>query len=145
INRGHGEGEFFRAAELLKERGVKLTVHLIFGLPGEDKAMMMETIRRVNRIKPDGIKIHNLHIPSRSALYREYELGELTFPGSERHIEALAEALELLDRETIVMRLTTDTPSPRNSVPGNFLNKTEVFRRTAEALLGRQSYQGKKA
>ncbi len=144
INRGHDGEDFFRAAALLKKRGIKLTVHLIFGLPGEDRAMMMETVRQVNRIRPEGIKIHNLHIPSRSPLYREYELGELTFPGSERHISYLADALELLHKETVIMRLTTDTPSPRNSVPGVFLNKSEVSRRTAELLLSRGSYQGKR-
>ncbi|MDC7221053.1 MAG: TIGR01212 family radical SAM protein [Spirochaetales bacterium] len=144
INRGHGPDEFYRAMELLEERGIKRTVHLIFGLPGEDRAMMMETVEAVNKLKPEGIKIHNLHIPSRSPMYREYERGELTFPGSERHISYLADALEIIDKETIIMRLTTDTPSPRNSTPGNFLNKTEISRRVAELLLSRGSYQGKK-
>jgi uncharacterized protein len=145
INRGHGPDEFYKAMELLEERGVKRAVHLIFGLPGEDRSMMMETVKQVNLIKPEGIKFHNLHIPSRSPLYQEYERGELTFPGSTRHIRYLADALELVHKDTVIMRLTTDSPSPRNSIPGVFLNKSEVSRRTAELLLQRGSYQGKKA
>ena len=145
INRGHGPEEFYRADKLLRDRGIKRAVHLILGLPGEDRAMMMETVRSVNALRPEGVKFHNLHIPSRSPLFREYLLGELTFPGSFRHISYLADALELLDKETVIMRLTTDTPSPRNRVPGVFLNKSEVSRRTAELLVGRDSYQGKKA
>ncbi len=145
INRGHGPEEFYRADELLRERGIKRAVHLILGLPGEDRAMMMETVRSVNALRPEAVKFHNLHIPSRSPLYREYRLGELTFPGSLRHITYLADALERLDEDTVIMRLTTDTPSPRNSVPGVFLNKSEVSRRTVELLNERGSYQGKKA
>jgi radical SAM protein (TIGR01212 family) len=143
INRGHGSHEFYQAMELLKSRGLKTVVHLIFGLPGENRSDIMETVRRVNLLRPEGIKIHNLHIPSRSALYREYEAGELSFPGSRRHISYLADALELIDSNTIIMRLTTDTPSPRNSTPGVFLNKSLLSQLTAELLLERGSYQGK--
>ena len=143
INRGHGSKEFYEAVTLLKERGIKVAVHLIFGLPGEDRAKIMETVRRVNDLRPEGIKIHNLHIPSRSPLYGEYELGELSFPGSQRHISYLADAIEIINKDIVIMRLTTDTPSPRNNTPGEFLNKSEVIRLTANLLKERGSYQGK--
>ncbi|MDC7223430.1 MAG: TIGR01212 family radical SAM protein [Spirochaetales bacterium] len=145
INRGHGPEEFYRAMELLEKKGIKRVVHLILGLPGEDRSMMMETVERVNELRPEGLKFHNLHIPSGSPLYREYERGELTFPGSTRHISYLVDALERVHSDTVIMRLTTDSPSPRNSTPGVFLNKSEVWRRTADILLARGSYQGKKA
>lgn len=143
INRGHDSGAFFRADRLLRERGVKRAVHLILGLPGEDRAMMRETAHRVNGVRPEGVKLHNLHIPVRSSLYGEYELGELALPGSRRHISYLADVLERLSPQTVIMRLTTDTPSPRNSTPGSFLNKSEVSRLTALILRERNSFQGR--
>ena len=32
VNRGHDSASFFRAFELLRSRGIKIAVHLIFGL-----------------------------------------------------------------------------------------------------------------
>jgi uncharacterized protein len=117
VNRGHDSAAFFRAYRLLEERGIKTAVHLIFGLPGEGRAEIMESVRRVAALRPAGIKMHNLHIPSSSPLYAEYLQGELSVPSPARHAAYLAEALSLLPPETVVMRMTCDTPADRRAAP----------------------------
>ena len=42
---------------------------------------MATTARFIAALDPDGVKIHNLHIPRGSPLYREYLAGEVTAPG----------------------------------------------------------------
>ena len=132
INRGHDSAAFFRAYDMLKERGIKTAVHLIFGLPGEGRREIMESVRRVAALRPEGIKLHNLHIPVSSPLYREYLKGTLTVPSPARHAEYVAEALTLLPPETLIMRMTCDTPSARRGaplwVPGKSAFSNEVVR-----------------
>ena len=142
INRGHDLKTFEKAFFMLRERGIKVAVHLIFGLPGEDRSEILETIRYLAGLRPDGVKFHNLHIPTGSPLYSEYEAGELSFPDSRRHMSYVADALELLPPETVVMRLTTDTPHQRHQIPGAFLNKSRIYDLLREELIRRGSCQG---
>ena len=44
INRGHDYNEFLKGLEKLKAKNIKVIVHIINGLPGEDYNMMMETL-----------------------------------------------------------------------------------------------------
>lgn len=136
VNRGHDSAAFFRAYRILEERGIKIAVHLIFGLPGEGRNEIMQSVRRVAALRPAGIKIHNLHIPRTAPLYAEYLNGELSVPSPARHAAYLAEALSLLPPETVVMRMTCDTPADRRAaplqVPMKSLFYQDVIRRMEE-------------
>lgn len=142
INRGHDVRTFEKAYHMLRERGIKVSVHLIFGLPGEDRSGILDSVRYLAALRPDGVKFHNLHIPTGSPLYKEYEAGELAFPDSYRHMTYVADAIELLPPETIVMRLTTDTPHQRHQIPGSFLNKSRVYDLLKDELDSRGTRQG---
>ena len=72
VNRGHGLEAFDSAAKLLKDRGIKTAVHLIFGLPGEGEAEILSTVNFVLGYRPEGIKIHNLHIPRDTKMFAEF-------------------------------------------------------------------------
>ena len=117
VNRGHDSASFFRAFELLRSRGIKIAVHLIFGLPGEDEAEILESVRRVAALRPEGIKFHNLHIPVESPMFRDYLAGKITVPSPARHAEYVARAIPMLPPETVVLRMTCDTPKERRGAP----------------------------
>lgn len=142
INRGHDFNDFERAYELLRIRGIKKTVHLIFGLPGEGWQEMEETVRAVASLRPEGIKIHNLTLPEGTLLFQEYLKGELILPSAPRHLVYLAKAVELLPPETIIMRLTCDPPRGKQSLPVNFWGKQKVYRLLEKELCRRGSFQG---
>jgi len=143
INRGHTYSQFIDAYKMLKSYGIKIAVHFIFGLPGEDFTDILNSVKKIAVLKPDGVKFHNLHIPTGTVMYEEYLRGELSFPSSLRHAEYVATAIEYLDPKTVVMRVNTDTPGSRHSVPGFFLDKSIVYNRITEILNSRKSYQGK--
>lgn len=142
LNRGHSVEEFEKAFRLLQSRGIKTAVHLIFGLPGESWQDMEESVRYVASLRPHGVKFHNLHIPTGTVMYEEYLRGELSFPSSDRHADYVARAIEYFHKDTVIMRLTTDTPGSRHSIPGYFLDKTIVYNKVREHLEKRKSYQG---
>ncbi len=142
INRGHTRDEFEKAYFSLKKAGLKVAVHLIFGLPGEDRSQILETIKYTASLKPDGVKFHNLHIPDKTDMYNELLAGELGIPSSSGHVRYLADAIERMPPETVIMRLTTDTPGNRHLIPGSMLDKTIIYNRVREELIKRGTKQG---
>ncbi len=143
INRGHDAAEYLRAYGMLKAAGVKVAVHLILGLPGERAIDMERTARFVAGLAPDGVKIHNLHIPTDAPLARDFLRGEVTAPGPERHMEYTIALLERLPAETVVMRLASDTPSGRLAAPRRFWPKHRFAARLAEEMRRRGARQGR--
>jgi radical SAM protein (TIGR01212 family) len=143
VARGHTAEDFLRAYQMLKDRGVKVAVHLIFGLPGEDMTEIMRTMEFVARLEPDGVKIHNLHIPDGTVLAEELQKGELTAPTAPRHLEYVIAAIERLPPATVIMRLTCDTPEERLAAPRHFWPKGLFLERLSDAMQARGARQGR--
>jgi len=143
INRGHTVEEFDRAFGICRGLGLKLTVHLIFGLPGEGIDEILRTIEYVAGLKPEGVKIHNLHIPTGCPLYSEYLSGELSVPCADRHMEYTIQALERLPEESVIMRLTCDTPEALLAAPRRFPPKARFLSRLREEMKRRSTWQGR--
>lgn len=143
IRRGHSVADFRQAFDLLRAQAVKLAVHLIFGLPGEGLPEILATARFVAALEPEGVKIHNLHVPVGSPLAAELRAGELTLPCSARHLEYVVRALELLPPQTLVMRLTCDTPRERLAAPLGFPPKAAFLRAVRGELARRGTWQGR--
>jgi len=134
IGRGHTVADFDRAFRLLRSCGLRLAVHLIFGLPGEDREEILSTVRHVAALAPDAVKIHNLHVCRDSPLEAEFLAGELTAPSAPRHLSYLLQALPMLPPETLLMRLTCDTPPQRLLAPRRFAQKEAFLRSVRRGL-----------
>jgi radical SAM protein (TIGR01212 family) len=143
VNRGHTVEDFDTAFRMCRRTGLKLTVHLIFGLPGEGIAEIRRTIDYVAGLKPEGVKIHNLHIPTRCPLYPEYLSGELSVPCAGRHLEYTIAALERLPADTVIMRLICDTPEALLAAPRGFPVKARFLSRLQEELDRKGTWQGR--
>jgi uncharacterized protein len=143
IGRGHTAADFLAAHRLLADRGLKAAIHLIFGLPGEGRAEILDTARWVARLRPDGVKIHNLHIPRDTPLAREFLNGEITAPAAGRHLEYVISALELLPPDTVIMRLTCDTPRRKLAAPRSFMAKQAFIDLLAREMHARGAWQGR--
>jgi len=62
INRCHSLECFETMVKRLRDKKINVVVHIINGLPYETKDMMIETVRYINNLDIDGIKIHMLHM-----------------------------------------------------------------------------------
>jgi radical SAM protein (TIGR01212 family) len=143
IRRGHTVETFRVSYNLLKQKGIAVTIHLIFGLPGEGIDDILNTIAFVSCLKPDGIKIHNLHIPHGTDLFHEFLTGEIVVPSPQRHLEYVIQALELLPPQTIIMRLTCDTPYKRLVFPRQFWDKSQFYEAVRKEMRRRNTWQGR--
>lgn len=108
INRCHTYEEFLRGYELLKKHRVRVCVHIINGLPFDSEEGMINTARILGALRPDGVKIHLLHVISGTPMSRMYERGEYTPLTREQYIDIVVKQLELLPPETVIERITGD-------------------------------------
>lgn len=144
INRGHTYGEFLKGFQLARQYPLLVCVHVIIGLPGERRAHVLQTAREVARLRPDGIKIHSLYIPTGTALEQLYRDG-LYVPLAQQEFAGLTcDFLELLPPDTVVQRLTGD-PQPAELVAPEWArDKQATLNLIARELELRQSRQGMK-
>ena len=106
INRGHDSENVREWIEKTRDKGLKVCGHLIFGLPDEDEAMMMETVRRSIAWGIDSIKIHPLYVVKNTALAVDYLKGRFTPIDEETYIRLVVEAIKMLPPSITVQRLT---------------------------------------
>lgn len=142
INRGHTFEDFLTTFENLKRRGFPVCVHVIFGLPGEDREMMLETIRVLSHLKPQGIKFHALYILANTPLAELYRRGEVSPLELEEYSALVGEALSMLPPETVIHRLTSDPPREGLLAPQWLLEKNKVIKSIETYLISRGLFQG---
>lgn len=145
INRGHTWAQFVEGYTRLRTASprIMLCVHLIFGLPGEDRTMMLESVRRLAALRPDGVKLHLLHVLRGTALAEDYLAGRYTPMAREDYIEMVCDALELLPPETVICRLTGDGMADDLLSPDWSRRKVSVINDIDTTMYARGSMQGK--
>jgi hypothetical protein len=143
INRGHTAETFLDAVARSRVRDLEIGVHVILGLPGEDKQAMLETARALGQIDIQAIKIHLLYVIRDTPLHRLYEAGVYRCLSREAYVDTVCDFLALLPPHVIVHRLTGD-PHPEELVaPLWALEKQTNLRAIRESLQKRNLWQGK--
>lgn len=142
INRGHDYKTFLEGVEKLKAKNIKIVVHIINGLPGEDYNMMMETAKAVADLNVHGIKIHLLHVIKDTPMARMLEKNMMTLMTQEEYVNLVCDQLEILPPEMIIHRLTGDGKKEDLVGPLWSLKKWEVLNAIDDTLKSRDSYQG---
>ncbi|MBQ3507589.1 MAG: TIGR01212 family radical SAM protein [Clostridia bacterium] len=145
IGRGHTYADFVEGYTRLREGAPKalLCVHLIFGLPGEGEAEMLETVRRVAELRPDQVKIHLLHVLRGTVLGDMYEAGKYVPMEREAYVSAVVQALELLPPEIVIARVTGDGAAEDLLAPLWSRRKREVLNAIDQRLVMLNTWQGK--
>jgi radical SAM superfamily enzyme len=80
--------------------------HLIFGLPGETKEMMLETAKKAYALGIDSVKYHPLYVVKRTALANEFARGEFEPISEALYLEVLMEAIRLKPSHVSVQRIS---------------------------------------
>ena len=144
INRGHTFAEFVAGYNKLRAASDKINicVHLIFGLPGEDKDMMLESVRTLAKMRPDQVKFHLLHVIEGTALAKMYLDGEYTPMEKEDYIDVVCRALTLMHKDTVIGRITGDGMQSSLLAPDWSRRKTAVINDIDKKMFEENLYQG---
>ena len=62
IRRGYPLEVYTDAVERLNKHGIEVVTHVILGLPGETREMMLDTVKYLNTLPIQGIKLQLLHV-----------------------------------------------------------------------------------
>ena len=142
INRGHTTKEFEDCYKELKRRNINVYVHIINGLPGETKEEMIETVKYLNNLKIDGIKIHMLHVTKNTKLAKMYEENPFHILTKEEYIDIVISQLEYLDENIVIARITGDPVKEDLIEPTWLLKKFCVLNDIDKEMVKRNTYQG---
>lgn len=108
INRGHSFQEFLDGLNLLRKYNLDVCVHIINGLPGETKEMMIETAKTVGQLDIQAIKIHMLYVIKNTVLEKMYDAGKFSMLSREEYIDLVVQQLRYIPEHVVIERLTGD-------------------------------------
>ncbi len=144
INRCHSLQCFEDMVKRLRERDIDVVVHIINGLPYETKEDMLNTIKYLNKLDIQGIKIHMLSILKDTPIEKLYKKENLHSLTKEEYIDIVIDQLELLRPEIVIHRITGDPKVEDLVEPDWLVKKFCVLNDIDKEMVRRDSYQGKK-
>ena len=144
INRGHTLDQFEEAVLELRKRNINVVVHIINGLPFETKEMMLNTIKYLNKLDIQGIKIHMLFILKDTPILNLYNTTNFHILSKEEYNDIVIDQLELLRPEIVIHRITGDPIKELLVEPTWLLKKFCVLDDIDKEMVKRDSYQGKR-
>ncbi len=145
INRGHDYQTFLTTFQAAREWGIRVCVHVILGLPGENRAQILETAEEMARLEVDGIKLHLLHVLENTPLAALYHEQRLRIMEQAEYIALVVDFVERLHPRTLIHRLTGDGPRDQLLAPLWSLNKWEIINAIEDEFRLRDTWQGKRA
>ena len=126
INRCYKTDEYVRAVRALKSIGANVITHIILGLPGETREMMMDTVRLAVDSGSDGYKFTCLYVLADTPLEKLWNDKKVEILGMEEYFDIVEEAIRLLPPAAVVHRFTGDGPKRILLAPEWTKNKRQV-------------------
>lgn len=142
INRCHSLETFEKMVFKLKKRNINIVIHIINGLPYETKEMMIETIKYLNKLPIDGVKIHMLHILKNTTLEKIYNQERFKLLSKMEYVNIVCDQLENLKADIVIHRITGDPKIDDLIEPDWLIKKFTILNEIDKELVNRNSYQG---
>lgn len=142
IRRGYELDCFIDAKNRLRRRGLEVIVHVILGLPGEDRTRMLETVSWLGDNDIQGIKLQLLHILKGTDLALLYERKPFPVMSMEEYLDLVIDCVSLLPPEMVIHRITGDGPKNLLIAPLWSANKRLVLNTLTRRFQERGITQG---
>ncbi len=144
INRCHSLSCFENMVKKLRAENIDVVVHIINGLPYETKEEMIETVKYLNTLDIQGIKIHMLHILKNTHLAELYKKEKFKVLTKEEYIDIVIDQLEYLRPSIVIHRITGDPKIDDLIEPSWLTKKFCVLNDIDKEMVKRESFQGKR-
>ena len=143
IRRGYPLPVFEHAVSDLHKHGIKVIAHMIIGLPGESRTMILETADYIAHMNLFGVKLQLLHVLKGTDLAADYTKEDFSVMEMNEYIECIGEILELLPSDITIHRLTGDGPKKLLIAPQWSANKKLVMNTMNRYLRDNMIIQGR--
>jgi histone acetyltransferase (RNA polymerase elongator complex component) len=153
-HRGHSSSDVIHAMNMLKERGFKTGIHIMVGLPGDDRSGYEYSVHKTIALKPDMVRIHP------TLVFQDTVLAELFVQGAYIPL-SMSEAIDMCtyalgkfaEAQIPVIRLglqtTREMENPGSVVAGPYhpafrsLVEESIFFTMASSMLAEEVSTGK--
>jgi radical SAM protein (TIGR01212 family) len=147
IRRGYDHEEFLtgyaRLDGLRRRANLRIGLHILNGLPGEDEEMMLATAKEAARLRPDEVKIHTLCVLRGTEMEEIHRRGEYDPMEMEAAVALTAHQLTYLPPQTVIGRIGADAPREQLIAPTWVRNKMAVENALDRYLYENDLWQGK--
>ncbi len=142
INRGYSNDIYEKTMNELNRRNIKAVIHLIAGLPGENKENFLSSIKYINKFNPWGVKLHNIYIQKNSDLHEFCMNTGFKTLGLSEYVDWVTDALMYLNEETVIHRITGDPDKSKLVEPAWIKHKLKVLSEIDRVLGIKRGKQG---
>jgi len=142
INRGHSFAEYTETVKRTRRLGLPVCTHLILGLPGEDRSMMMESLERTLDVGADGLKFHPLHVVRHTRLATDWKKSGVALLSQSAYVTLVCDMLEQTPADCAIHRLTGTASDDVLLAPAWCGGKWQVINAIYQEMERRNSFQG---
>jgi radical SAM protein (TIGR01212 family) len=145
-NRGHSYEEAVETIRRTSARQIYCGAHLILGLPGETREMILSHADQISKLPLTTVKLHQLQLIKNTRMIRQIEENPDLFHSYtvDEYIDLCIDFIERLNPDFIVERFVSQSPKELLAVPGWGLKNYEFTAKINKRIRERGSYQGKK-
>ena len=145
INRGH---TFEVAAEAIQKtaaRGIRVGAHIILGLPGESREMLVEQAGLLSSLPLSTLKLHQLQLIRGTRMAAEYEKNPEDFHlyTADEYIDLVIDYVEHLRPDLVLERFVSQSPKELLIAPDWGLKNHEFTDKVKKRMRERDAWQGK--
>lgn len=145
INRGHDFACAAKAVEQTASRGIHVGAHFIFGLPGESRAQMLDSVDVINTLPLDTVKFHQLQVFRGTTMERDYlaHPENYHFFECDEYIDFFCDILARLRPDIVVERFAGEAPPRFHIGPSwGMIRNNTLITMLEKRLEERDIYQG---
>ena len=154
VGRGHSFANIQSALQATALRQLPIAAHLILGLPGESRDMMLKQTHLLNNLPIDALKLHQLQLLKGSVLGDAYLRGETRDYGTvfslSEYVTLVCDIIERLRPDIALERMAGEVPPRYQAAPergwrhnnGKPLKSEEFVAFVTNELKRRHTHQG---
>lgn len=142
INRGYSLDVFTNAVKLLNNYNIEVVVHMMIGLPNETMQDIENTVKYINSLNIQGIKIHSTYVAKGTVLEKMYKEGKYEPLTLEEYLDKLLYVITHLRQDIIIHRISGDAPKDLLVAPDWNLHKKWVLNGLDKMMRKQNRFQG---
>ena len=145
INRGHSFEVAADAIRKTAERNIRVGAHIILGLPGETKEMLIQQVGVLSSLPLTTLKLHQLQLIKGTRMAAEYESRPQDFHlyTADEYIDLVIDYIEHLRPDMVLERFVSQSPKELLIAPDWGLKNHEFTDKVKKRMRERNSFQGK--
>jgi len=142
MNRAHKHAHMVDAMQRSRGRGFETCAHIILGIPGETRDLMLHTARSIGVLGVDAIKLHNLYAVHGTPLGDQVLSGAIKLMERRDYVETIVEFLRLIPDHVVVERVSGDAPPDFLIEPRWCLEKSVLRKEIEDEMIRLNAFQG---